>query len=198
MQEITCTHNNTFLIYTDKVQGQDVVVIDMNIKKYKNCNDKMKTGWQDIEFPSNVMIKDKIYLNESLKNEVVLILKQFIKEGYFNHDKIQQTERGFDYLNLKDIDGKEISVQNSSAATLDAIWFGGRVDNVMIKKENGDIEPFTFPEGAILLGERLHLTKSLARQLIKSINDEWNAYMFHEKLDQSLETKNKTTNIRKM
>ena len=41
--------------------------------------------------------------------------------------KIKQTKRGFDYIEFSDLYKQECSLQLSSLATQDAIWFG--VDN---------------------------------------------------------------------
>ena len=62
------------------------------------------------------------------------------------------------------------------------IWFGCVTKNeVLLKKDNKTVL-YEFPEGDVLLEDRLHLTKKQAKELKKAIKVEWDFYEFDKKL----------------
>ena len=74
------------------------------------------------------------------------------------------TARGFARINFKDRYGSECSIQKSSLATEDAIWFG--IDNAdpMIMTCDG-WKKFNIPED-VLLSTRMHLTQQMVIDLL--------------------------------
>ena len=90
--------------------------------------------------------------------------------------KKKQTERGFDIIEFKDRYGLLCSLQKSSLATEDAIWFGVTdvepkimaVDAVKLgmkpDQEVGWV-PYPIPE-EVLLSSRMHLTQEQVKKLL--------------------------------
>lgn len=90
--------------------------------------------------------------------------------------KIEQTERGFNFAEFTDRYGCACSIQKSSLATEDAIWFG--IDNadpkIMVsdakrmgietKQENGWCA-YPIPK-EVLLSTRMHLTREMVESLL--------------------------------
>jgi hypothetical protein len=76
----------------------------------------------------------------------------------------RNTGRGFGRYEFKDRYGEECSLQKSSLATEDAIWFGceGRVQ-VCVQYEGW--KPVPLPEGA-LIHSRMHLTQEQVKALL--------------------------------
>jgi len=88
----------------------------------------------------------------------------------------EKTNRGFSIFNFKDRYNQECSLQKSSLAFEDAIWFG--IDNADPKimanqaakhgvqtKETTGWVPFPIPED-VLLSTRMHLTQEQVAELI--------------------------------
>ena len=94
--------------------------------------------------------------------------------------KKQTTERGFDIIKFKDRYGEECSLQKSSLATEDAIWFGinrgtPRImcsDAVKLKirqvyndeRDNGWCD-YIIPD-EVFIATRMHLTQEQVKELI--------------------------------
>jgi len=90
--------------------------------------------------------------------------------------KTEKTPRGFDHIEFTDLYGETCSLQKSSLATEDAIWFG--IDDpkpmVMAKdaarlgvptsKTTGWV-PYHIPK-EVLITTRMHLTQDTAAELI--------------------------------
>ncbi|MBA1335899.1 MAG: hypothetical protein HPY66_1717 [Firmicutes bacterium] len=90
-----------------------------------------------------------------------------LEEGY--------TSRGFKIIHFQDLYGSRCSIQKSSLATDDAIWFG--VDDadpkIMASKvqENGvGWVKYPIPED-VLLATRMHLTREQAKQLLPILQE---------------------------
>lgn len=90
--------------------------------------------------------------------------------------KVTKTARGFEIAEFQDLYGKQCSLQKSSLATQDAIWFG--VDDADPKILHGDAKrlgipckategwvPYPIP-GEVLLATRMHLAREQVAELI--------------------------------
>lgn len=79
-----------------------------------------------------------------------------------------KTERGFNGFEFEDRYGIKCSIQNSSLASENAIWFGtnGHLDNPakILTKDKGWVE-YPLPEG-ILIPSRMHLTQEQVKHLL--------------------------------
>ena len=90
--------------------------------------------------------------------------------------KILTTDRGCSIIQLKDLYGQGFSIQKSSLATDDAIWFGiDDADPKILASQVGKINPetgeisgwvkFDIPED-VLLNTRMHLNREQVAKLI--------------------------------
>jgi hypothetical protein len=84
--------------------------------------------------------------------------------------KKEKTNRGFGYVEFNDVYNQKCSIQKSSLASEDAIWFG--VDDANPKvlasstKEGGTgWVKYDIPEH-VLLSTRMHLTRKQVKQLL--------------------------------
>lgn len=83
------------------------------------------------------------------------------------------TSRGFSIITFKDSYDANCSIQKSSSASVDKIWFG--VTDVELKQEVPDLEsdfegakkfvPFTLPDN-VLFSTRMHLTREQVKELL--------------------------------
>ena len=89
------------------------------------------------------------------------------------------TERGFDISQFKDIYGSKCSLQKSSLATEDAIWFGvddptpqimaSQAKQLGVKTdETTGWVPYPIPE-EVLLSTRMHLTQEMVKELLPAL-----------------------------
>lgn len=85
------------------------------------------------------------------------ILYVYFKIKQKQNMEFTKTERGFSILKFKDRYGSECSLQKSSLATEDAIWFGVDDADPKILSNNGWLK-FNIPE-EVLLSTRMHLTQ---------------------------------------
>jgi hypothetical protein len=90
--------------------------------------------------------------------------------------KTSTTARGFDWIEFTDLYGKECSLQKSSLATDDAIWFGvdsadpkilatEAVANGVVTSETCGWVPYPIPE-AVSLATRMHLNREQVAALL--------------------------------
>lgn len=84
--------------------------------------------------------------------------------------KQSKTQRGFDLIKFTDLHGDECSIQKSSLATDDAIWFGVDDANPQImasqtKKGGTGWVKFPIPDG-VLMSTRMHLSREMVKQLL--------------------------------
>ncbi len=101
--------------------------------------------------------------------------------------KFSHTARGFAHLAFEDSHNVKCSIQNSSLAEEDAIWFGvvdanpkilkdGVWEPVVIKNERGGRDvlgnpiPITGFGKDILIATRMHLTRTYVKKLVKEMN----------------------------
>ncbi len=75
------------------------------------------------------------------------------------------TNRGFSYIEFKDMYGSECSIQKSSLATEDAIWFGVNSADPEIMVEDKGWLPYEIPD-SVLLTTRMHLTQEQVKELL--------------------------------
>ena len=79
----------------------------------------------------------------------------------FTFDK---TQRGFDIITFTELYGAKCSLQKSSLATDDAIWFGVDDADPKILGKNG-WETYSIPSD-VLLTTRMHLSKDQVEKLL--------------------------------
>ncbi len=81
--------------------------------------------------------------------------------------EINKTQRGFDFIEFVDRYGEKCSIQKSSLATEDAIWFG--IDNVdpQVMGAKG-WEKYPIPSD-VLLNARMHLTQQMVIDLLPTL-----------------------------
>lgn len=190
MQEITCSYNITCLISIEEINKIPLLKLDMNIRSYQ----VLDKSWITHNIPPGVMVDDKLYLDEEMKNKVCDILDCFIKKGSIQSSTNQITSRGFSYFEHEDKNGNIISIQDSSAASSPHVWFGLKMNQHFFTLEGDKKVAFYIPHNNILLEERLHLNKSQAKMLKKAITVEWNFY----NLNKSLPDKDDKTNKNKI
>ena len=176
MKKITCTYGTQCSVSMDKLNGQDALVLCFNIRDYKICD----SGWHDYQFPSNVTINDKLFLNEEMKNKVVEILDGFLETGYLNSFDVTHTSRGFGFIEPLDAMGNVISMQESSSAMEAKIWFGCETKNQVYVWKDKTLQPYKFERGDILIQDRLHLNLAKARRLKTIINEVWDSRLGKE------------------
>lgn len=70
---------------------------------------------------------------------------------------MKKTARGFNYLEFKDINNEECTIQKSSVATEDCLWLG--------LENNSTPHHVTGEVGS----PRMHINKKLAKELIKHL-----------------------------
>jgi hypothetical protein len=170
IRKITCSRKYSCFVSIENVDNKPVLKFDFRIKSYQVCN----YGWKEYQFPENIVINDKLYLDEELKNHLLKILSGFADTGYLENDEQQLTSRGFSYNELMDLKNRVISVQQSSANG-SFIWFGcsSKIHKDAYVKEGDNLVKYEYPRGDVLVNERLHLSIPNTRKLIKAINELW-------------------------
>ena len=87
--------------------------------------------------------------------------------------KIRKTERGFDFIEFKDSNQEECSLQKSSAASRDLIWFGINNANPKIlasrTKEGGTGWVKYDVPSDVNLNTRMHLDRKQVFKLLPSL-----------------------------
>ena len=78
--------------------------------------------------------------------------------------KYGKSQRGFGWVEFEDRYGVTCTIQNSSLATEEAIWFGPNEPNPRVLR-HGRWEPVTLPEGT-LCDTRMHLTRETVAELL--------------------------------
>lgn len=76
-----------------------------------------------------------------------------------------KTERGFALIKFVDLYGAECSLQKSSLATEDAIWFGCDAANPRLLVSGQGWQPIAMPVG-YLADTRMHLSQDQVRELL--------------------------------
>ena len=83
--------------------------------------------------------------------------------------KKETTNRGFDIYNFEDIYGDKCSLQESSLATKNAIWFGITNPNPKIfPGNNTGWHDYTLPEN-VQVSTRMHLDRKLVLKLLPKL-----------------------------
>lgn len=84
--------------------------------------------------------------------------------------KTKKTNRGFSNKNFTDRNGVECSIQQSSLATEEAIWFG--IDKpkltIFADKSYGKYETMDMPE-LYMVDSRMHLTRKQLKKLLPTL-----------------------------
>lgn len=87
--------------------------------------------------------------------------------------KIEKTARGFDYKNFKDSKGVDCSIQLSSIATEEAIWFGcdDADPQVFYPYTENPWRKLEKPQGAQdwVFNTRMHLTREQVADLLPTL-----------------------------
>lgn len=169
MKEVTCNYGKTCFISTEEKDGQKLLKIDFNITSYKYC----LQGWHEKSFPHNIVINDKLYLNEAMVEKLVLALDHFVKYGEIKISEQQKTDRGFAYGEFKDINDNVVHLQKSSAAMYDAMWFGCRTSDKILVNDNGHLKPYEFKETDHVVSDTLHMKQDKAQELKEAIVAQW-------------------------
>ena len=78
---------------------------------------------------------------------------------------IKKTERGFQRIDFKDRNGVECSLQKSSLATEDAVWFGCNDANPIEFAPGRGWTPIDMPKD-YLANTRMHLTQEQVNDLL--------------------------------
>lgn len=169
MKKMTCRYGTPCWISVVDINGQNVLKLDFRIKEYQVCSQ----GWKDYKFPDNIKINDSLYFNEDTFHKVLEVFDYFLENEYLGDPEVQKTERGFSYLDLKDMYGNTISIQESSSASSANIWFGCQTHNKAFVIKDGQVSEYMFEKGDLLVNERLHLNKAKVRQLKNRMINEW-------------------------
>ncbi|OWZ90396.1 hypothetical protein B9J07_27815 [Sinorhizobium sp. LM21] len=82
--------------------------------------------------------------------------------------KFETTARGFTKASFTDRYGEKCSLQKSSLATEDAIWFGIDDPKPLILVQNEGWKEAPLPEGASI-GGRMHLTQDQVKALLPAL-----------------------------
>lgn len=89
--------------------------------------------------------------------------------------KLEKTERGFSIAKFKDRNNEECSLQKSSIATEDCIWFGADKLNLRHFKAGQGWRDVDFPEDTIqehyLANTRMHLSQQTVRDLLPALQN---------------------------
>lgn len=170
MKTITCSYGKTFKLYMTEQKGEPIMVVDADIKQYV-IHVGHDSGTYD--FPMNIVVNDKLYLNRELKDELLQTLDTFIETTYIQDHEAQVNARGFKSLNPQDIYGNNISIQESSNME-PAIWFGVNLEtNEVLVWKDKQLKQFEYPSHQIMLQDRLHLKMPQAKKLKKMIVSLW-------------------------
>lgn len=191
ISKITCCYKNPCYISMEKLDGKDVLKLDFRIKTYKIL--KQGEGWVEHDFPPDIIINDKLYLDENMKNLLIKAFDVFIKTGYLNNVYLK-TERGFSYNDWKDLKGNTIHIQESSAARDSFIWFGGKMKDIFVPTESG-MERFNFPQDDFVISDCMHLNITKVKKLKEIIQNQWmmnEVKNLNEELPINTQTKNKS------
>lgn len=78
---------------------------------------------------------------------------------------MKTTERGFKRAEFTDHYGNQYSIQESSLATEDAIWFGINNANPIRMEPGRGWQPYPIPDD-VLLHTRMHLTREMVAALL--------------------------------
>ena len=79
--------------------------------------------------------------------------------------KSDKTARGFALKEFEDFYNVKCSIQKSSLATEDAIWFGCDEANPRILVHATGWRPYPLPDG-VLMDTRMHLTREQVKELL--------------------------------
>ena len=170
MKKFTCRYNKDCWISIENIDNKPIMKLDFKIKTYQ----VLKHGWRDYNFPDDIAINDKLYLTKEMVDKIIQLFDYYLENSSLEDPEAQLTNRGFSYLELKDLYGNTISTQESSA--LYNLWFGCRTKNKAYLVRNGEALPYEFPEGDLLITDRLHLNKSKIKQLKRTILKEWDKH----------------------
>lgn len=170
MKKITCSYNTPCWISLECIDNQPILKIDFRIKEYKI----LQSGWKDCKFPDNIAINDKLYLTKDMYEKVVKVLDYYMENQTMGDSEVELTERGFSYLELTDLYGNSISIQESSSAISNKAWFGCQTKNNAFIIKNGQAYPYEYPQGQVLVSDRLHLNKADWKKMRKAMVREWN------------------------
>lgn len=172
MKKVKCSYSKEAFVSGEIIDNSPTLVIDFNINTYQVLGNG---GWQEKHFPENIIINDKIYLNEELKDKILVMLDDFINNSALTLKEFtnKKTARGFSHYETLDIKGNCISIQESSNVT-PAVWFGTSVEKeVYITNDKGELVNFELPKEEILISDRLHLREKNAVSLKKAMISEW-------------------------
>lgn len=172
MSIVKCSNSYICEVDSTILNGKKVVQIDFIINSYQIL--LKGRGWTEVIYPQEVLpsIKDKLYLAKDSLYNTIVTLDTFIETGDIVLSNTTQTSHGFSIMSLKDELKNEISIQKSSAATDDYIWFGVKINQADIgEKKDGHFIRYQYDpnNSGIIVTSRLHLGVENAQKLRLSI-----------------------------
>lgn len=194
MKIIQCSNDYACEVSNATLNNKNVLKIDFNIKSYQSMETGL--GWVERPFPKEVLpsIKDTLYIDNKNIHEVILVLDAFIKTGDIDVENVSYTKRGFCIMELQDKLGNVISMQKSSAASEEKLWFGVELNTSDIgEKKDGHFIRYQYPKNnGVSVNNRLHLTIEQTQQLRMAILNEmapiWGPYEVADLIDKKTVT----------
>ena len=173
MKKFKCFYGKTFNFSMIKIGNQPIMVVDADIKDYIIHIGNHRGKYN---LPQTIVLNDKLYFHEKLKDKLLETLDTFIKTNYIKNPDAEETYCGFKILNLTDIYGNTISLQECSNVD-PAIWFGVNLKpSSALFWENNELKPFKLSPHSAMFSGGLHLKIKQAKKLRKLIVDLWEKY----------------------
>lgn len=135
-------------------------------------------GWQPVKMPAGYAANTRMLLGQETVKQLLPFLMAFVRTGDLRSGSVdmavselavEQTGRGFDIIRFTDAQGVSCSLQKSSIATEDAVWFGcNNADPHTI--ENGVKKPIIMPHGYVG-SDRMHLNVEQVEEFLGLLID---------------------------
>jgi hypothetical protein len=180
--------SHSCFISVERINGEKILKIDFSVKDYHILN-----GVQNHKFPDNVVVNDKIYLDEKLKDKIIKDLDIFIKTENLNIG-YKTNPYGFLYNEFVDFKGNIILIEDAAIINEPCIWLGCKSKDVFIDNGNS-IEKYNFQayQGNVIIKNKIRLSPEEAQNLKEIMQKQWIMYDVNE-LKESLPINSKNTN----
>lgn len=170
IEKFTSYPSCSCLISVEKIDGNNVLKFDFAIKEYQVVNRSFNETYK---FPDNIVINDKIYCDEKLKNELLDTLDIFIKTEYLPRN-YKTNSIGLPYNDWEDVKGNIISIEDSGSMNAAQIILKCKTKDILIKTSHGLEEyQFEIPKDKVCMKNRLSLSPEEAKQLKELIQRQW-------------------------
>jgi hypothetical protein len=190
--EMICANSkHKCLISIDKINDENVVKLEFNITGYQVYTN----AWINYTFPIDTIINNSLYLDHSLKNEIVEALDIYARTECLSR-QYPTDDLGFPYNEWKDIKGNSIKILDPGFMNAPAILFGCNIQNVLIKNGN-KVEEYNFPDNYQVIGEKITLTPQKAKELKEIIEKQWVLAQVRD-LEENLPIQQKNKNTMKI